>query len=81
MSVSKNATDTCPMCWQKEGIKHGTMGCLMYQAMSAMVKHYYGAVTVNGNEMSVQVAVQSAYQEWSPQMDQGLAVWSARQAH
>ena len=60
-----SSTDISPVCGQKESIKHATMDCSMCHAVSAVVQHCYGAVDVDGNEMSVHDTIELANQEWS----------------
>ena len=37
-------TDECPICSQKESMKHATVECSMFKAAAAVIQHYYGLV-------------------------------------
>ena len=71
----RSGTDKCPVCSQKETVKHAMVECPMFKAAAAVIQHYYGAVeTGNGNS-----AVRDMM--WLLNTNQGWAMWSARSAH
>ena len=53
----------------------------MFKAVWAVNRHFYGPVTWEEKEMTIKEAVELANQEWPLKTSQGLAIWSARQAH
>ena len=53
----------------------------MFKMASAVIQHFYGSVAWEDKEMTIKEAVESINQEWSLKAAQGLAIWSARQAH
>ena len=43
----------CPICSQKESVKHTMIECSMFKAAAAVIQHYYGPVeTGMGNLQS-----------------------------
>ena len=69
------------VCGEKEAVRHATVDRSMFQAVAGVVHHYFGMVTINCREVLVHNMMVSTGQEWSLQMEQGLAVWSTRQSH
>ena len=76
-------TDKCPICAQKESIKHAMVECSMFKAAAAVIQHYFGLVATGDGESSVRDMMESDYQEWFKLLstDEGRAMWSARSAH
>ena len=77
----RSGTDNCPICAQKESIKHAMVECSMFKAAAAVIKHYFGPVVTGDGEYSVRDMMESDHQEWLLSTDQGWAMWSARSAH
>ena len=77
----RSGTDKCPICAQKESIKHAMMECSMFKAAAAVIQHYFGPVATGDGEFPVQDMMESDHQEWLLSTDQGWAMWSARSAH
>ena len=38
----RSGTDKCPVCSQKETVKHAMVECPMFKAAAAVIQHYYG---------------------------------------
>ena len=77
----RSGTDKCLVWGKTEGVRHATVDCSMYKAVSAIIQHFHGPVTREDEETAIKEAVESVSQEWLLQSAQGLAIWSARQAH
>ena len=73
--------DKCPMCAQKESIKHAMVECSMFKAAAAVIQHYFGPVATEGAEFTVRDMMESDQREWLLSTDEGWAMWSARSAH
>ena len=77
----RSGTDKCPLCSQKETIKHAMVECPMFKAAAAVIQHYYGQVTTENGTSTVRDMMESDDQEWLLKTNQGWAMWSARSAH
>ena len=77
----RSGTNKCPVCSQKETIKHAMVECPMFKAAAAVIQHYYGQVTTDNGTSTVQDMMESDDQEWLLKTNQGWAMWSARSAH
>ena len=77
----RSGTDKCPVCSQKETVKHAMVECPMFKAAAAVIQHYYGLVATDNGTSTVRDMMESDDQEWSLKRDQGWAMWSARSAH
>ena len=77
----RSGTDKCPVCSQKETIKHAMVECPMFKAAAAVIQHYYGQVTTDNGTSTVRGMMESDDQEWLLKTNQGWAMWSARSAH
>ena len=77
----RSGTDKCPICSQKESIKHAMVECSMFKAAAAVIQHYYGPVEAGDGKSPVRDMMESDQQEWLLSTDQGWAIWSARSAH
>ena len=77
----RSGTDKCPLCSQKETVKHATVECPMFKAAAAVIQHYYGQVTTDNGTSTVRDMMESDDQEWLLKTNQGWAMWSARSAH
>ena len=77
----RSGTDKCPVCSQKETIKHAMVECPMPKAAAAVIQHYYGQVTTDNGTSTVRDMMESDDQEWLLKTNQGWAMWSARSAH
>ena len=77
----RSGTDKCPICSQKESIKHAMVECSMFKAAAAVIQHYFGPVATGDGKSPVQEMTESNHQEWLLSTDQGWAMWSARSAH
>ena len=40
----RSGTDKCPICSQKESVKHAMVECSMFKAAAAVIQHDYGPV-------------------------------------
>ena len=53
-SVYKRSdTDKCPICVQKESIKHAMVDRSMFKAAAAIIHHYFGPVANGDGEFPV----------------------------
>ena len=77
----RSGTDKCPVCSQKETVKHAMVECPMFKAAAAVIQHYYGQVETNNGTSTVRDMMESDDQEWLLKTNQGWAMWSARSAH
>ena len=77
----RSGTDKCPVCSQKETVKHAMVECPMFKAAAAVIQHYYGQVTTDNGTSTVRDMMESDDQEWLLKTNQGWAMWSARSAH
>ena len=77
----RSGTDKCPLCSQKETVKHAMVECPMFKAAAAVIQHYYGQVTTENGTSTVRDMMESDDQEWLLKTNQGWAMWSARSAH
>ena len=77
----RSGTDKCPICAQKESIKHAMVECSMFKAAAAGIQHFFGPVATGDREFSVRDKIESDNQGWLLSTDQGRATWSARSAH
>ena len=77
----RSGTDKCPICSQKESIKHAMVECSMFKAAAAVIQHYFGPVATGDGKFPVRDMMESDHQEWLLSTDQGWAMWSARSAH
>ena len=77
----RSGTDKCPVCSQKETVKHAMVECPMFKAAAAVIQHYYGQVTTDNGTCTVRDMMESDDQEWLLKRNQGWAMWSARSAH
>ena len=77
----RSGTDKCPVCSQKETIKHAMVECPMFKAAAAVIQHYYGQVEADNGTSTVRDMMESDDQEWLLKTNQGWAMWSARSAH
>ena len=77
----RSGTDKCPICSQKESVKHAMVECSMFKAAAAVIQHYYGPVDTGDGKSPVRDMMESDQQEWLLNTDQGWAMWSARSAH
>ena len=77
----RSGTDKCPLCSQKETVKHAMVECPMFKAAAAVIQHYYGQVTTDNRTSTVRDMMESDDQEWLLKTNQGWAMWSARSAH
>ena len=77
----RSGTDKCPLCSQKETVKHAMVECPMSKAAAAVIQHYYGQVTTENGTSTVRDMMESDDQEWLLKTNQGWAMWSARSAH
>ena len=77
----RSGTDKCPMCSQKETVKHAMVECPMFKAAAAVIQHYYGPVETGNGKSAVRDMMESDHQEWLLNANQGWAMWSARSAH
>ena len=60
----RSRTDKCPICAQKESIKHAMVECPMFKAATAVTQHYVGPVITGDGEFSVREMMEPDYQEW-----------------
>ena len=77
----RSGTDKCPVCSQKETVKHAMVGCPMFKAAAAVIQHYYGPVDTGNGKSAVRDMMESDHQEWLLNTNQGWAMWSSRSAH
>ena len=77
----RSGTDKCPVCSQKETVKHAMVECPMFKAAAAVIQHYYGQVTTDNGTSTARDMMESDDQEWLLKTNQGWAMWSARSAH
>ena len=77
----RSGTDKCPVCSQKETVKHAMVECPMFKAAAAVIQHYYGPVETGNGKCAVRDMMESDHQEWLLNTNQGWAMWSARSAH
>ena len=77
----RSGTDKCPVCSQKEMVKHAMVECSMFKAAAAVIQHYYGQVTTDNGTSTVRDMMESDDQEWLLNTNQGWSMWSARSAH
>ena len=77
----RSGTEKCPVCSQKETVKHAMVECPMFKAAAAVIQHYYGQVTTDNGTSTVRDMMESDDQEWFLKTNQGWAMWSARSAH
>ena len=77
----RSGTDKCPVCSQKETVKHVMVECPMFKAAVAVIQHYYGQVTTDNGTSTIRDMMESDDQEWLLKTNQGWAMWSARSAH
>ena len=77
----RSGTDKCPVCSQKETVKHAMVECPMFKAAAAVIQHYYGQVETDNGTSTVRDMMESDNQEWLLNTNQGWAMWSARSAH
>ena len=52
-SLQEVSTDKCPLCSQKETVKHAMVECPMFKAAAAVIQHYYGQVTTENGTSTV----------------------------
>ena len=60
----RSGTDKCPICSQKESIKHAMVQCSMFKAAAAVIQHYYGPVETGDGKSPVRDMMESDQQEW-----------------
>ena len=77
----RSGTDKCPVCSQKETVKHAMVECPMFKAAAAVIQHYYGRAETDNGTSTVRDMMESDDQEWLRNTNQGSAMWSARSAH
>ena len=77
----RSGTDKCPVCSQRETVKHAMVECPMFKAAAAVIQHYYGQVKTDNGTSTVRDMMESDDQEWLLKTNQGWAMWSARSAH
>ena len=77
----RSGTDKCPVCSQKETVKHAMVECPMFKAAAVVMQHYYGPVETGNGKSTVRDMMESDHQEWLLNTNQGWAMWSARSAH
>ena len=77
----RSGTDKCPVCSQKETVKHAMVECPMFKAAAAVIQHYYGPVETWNGKSAVRDMMESDHQEWLLNTNQGWAMWSAGSAH
>ena len=77
----RSGTDKCPVCSQKEAVKHAMVECPMFKAAAAVIQHYYGPEETGNGKSAVRDMMESDHQEWLLNTNQGWAMWSARSAH
>ena len=76
-----SGTDKCPVCSQKETVKHAMVECPMFKAAAAVIQHYYGPVDTGNGKSAFRDMMESDHEEWLLNTNQGWAMWSARSAH
>ena len=76
----RSGTDKCPVCSQKETVKHAMVECPMFKAAAAVIRHYYGQVETDNGTSTIRDMMESDGQEWLLNTNQ-LVSWSARSAH
>ena len=77
----RSGPDKCPICSQKESIKHAMVESSMFKAAAAVIQHNFGPVATGDEKSPVREMMESDHQEWLLSTDQGWAMWSARSAH
>ena len=77
----RSGTDKCPICSQKEMVKHATVECPMFKAAPAVIQHHYGPVETGDGKSTVRDMMESDNQEWLLNTSQGWGMWSVRSAH
>ena len=77
----RSGTDKCPICSQKETVKHAMVERPMLKAAAAVIQHYFGPVETGNGKSTVRDMMESDQQEWLLNTNRGWAMWSARSAH
>ena len=77
----RSGMDKCPICAQKESIKHTMVECSMFKAATAVIQHYCGPMATRDAEFSVRDMIESDNHACLLSTDQGRAIWSATSAH
>ena len=70
----RSGTDKCPICSQKESVKHAMVECPMIKAAAAVGQHYYGTVETGDGKLQVRDIMESDQQEWLLNTDRGWAM-------
>ena len=55
----RSGTDKCPICSQKESVKHAMVECSMFKAAVAVIQHYYGPLETGDGKSLVRHVMQS----------------------
>ena len=67
----RSGTDKCPVCSQKETVKHAMVECPMFKAAAAVIQHYYGPVETGNGKSAIRDMMESDDQEWLLNTNQG----------
>ena len=68
----RSGTVTCPVCSQKETVKHAMAECPIFRAAAAVIQHYYGPVETGNGKSAVRDMMESGHQEWLPEHESRL---------
>ena len=60
----RSGTDKCPVCSQKESVKHDMVECPMFKAAAAVIQLYYGSPETWDGKSTVRDMMESDKQEW-----------------
>ena len=60
----RSGTHKCPICSQKETVKHAMVECPMFKAAAAVMQHYYGPLEIGDGKSAVRGMMESDKQEW-----------------
>ena len=55
----RSGTVKCPICSQKESVKHAMVECSMFKAAAAVVQHYCGPVDTGDGKSPVRDMMES----------------------
>ena len=55
----RSGTHKCPVCSQKETVKHAMVKCPMFKAAAAVIEHYYGPVETGSGKFAVRDMMES----------------------
>ena len=58
-----SGTDKCLICARKEVLRHATIGRSMSKVVAAVIRRYYGKVSVGGHQVPIREAMETAAEE------------------